>query len=73
MVGRLQVGTFRLHKLGEGPSRFDVEVKRNELLGYYRQMTIIREIERQTKLLYQQQKIRGFCHVYSGQVYIIFQ
>lgn len=31
-------------------------------------MLIIQEIEKQTKQLYMQQKIRGFCHVYNGQV-----
>lgn len=64
----MQVGTFQLHRLKQGPSRVDIEIKRKDLLCLYKDMLIVREIERQTKQLYQQQMIRGFCHDYRGQV-----
>ena len=58
---------YKLHKLEESPSR-EVEVTREDLLSYYRDMAIIREMETQSTQLYGQKKIRGFLHVYSGQV-----
>ena len=65
-----QVETFRVHKLceDEGPSRLNIPVQRCDLLRYYSDMVTVREIEKKTKQLYREQKIRGFCHIYSGQV-----
>ncbi len=37
------------------------------LLGWLRDMQLIREFETRTMQAYQQAKIGGFCHIYSGQ------
>ena len=34
---------------------------------YYRTMVVIRQMENMAATLYQEKKIRGFCHLYSGQ------
>jgi pyruvate dehydrogenase E1 component alpha subunit len=36
-------------------------------LGWLRQMLLIRRFEERSAMLYQNQKIQGFCHLYSGQ------
>jgi pyruvate dehydrogenase E1 component alpha subunit len=42
-------------------------VTRNQALGWLRQMLLIRRFEERSAMLYQNQKINGFCHLYSGQ------
>ncbi len=42
-------------------------VSRNQALGWLRQMLLIRRFEERSAMLYQNQKIGGFCHLYSGQ------
>ena len=63
----LQDNVYKLHRLEDGPSR-EVEVSRTDLLQFYREMNIIREMENSARTLYQEKKIRGFLHVYIGQV-----
>jgi len=58
---------YKLHRLEDGPSR-EVELSRNDVLQFYREMNIIREMENSARTLYQEKKIRGFLHVYIGQV-----
>ena len=60
---------YKLHRLKDGPSR-EVELSRTDLLQFYREMTIIREMEERARDLYREKKIRGFLHVYIGQVRI---
>ena len=40
---------------------------KTELLGFYRQMRLIREFERESERQYTKGNIRGFLHVYSGE------
>ncbi|MDX2038756.1 MAG: pyruvate dehydrogenase (acetyl-transferring) E1 component subunit alpha [Isosphaeraceae bacterium] len=42
-------------------------VSRNTAVGWLRQMLQIRRFEERSAKLYQEQKIGGFCHLYSGQ------
>jgi pyruvate dehydrogenase E1 component alpha subunit len=42
-------------------------VSKNQALGWLRQMLLIRRFEERSAMLYQNQKISGFCHLYSGQ------
>jgi pyruvate dehydrogenase E1 component alpha subunit len=42
-------------------------VTRSQALGWLRQMMLIRRFEERSAMLYQNQKISGFCHLYSGQ------
>ena len=42
-------------------------VARNQAVQWLRQMLLIRRFEERSAKLYQEQKIGGFCHLYSGQ------
>ena len=42
-------------------------VDREQALDWLRQMLVIRRFEERSAMLYQRQKIGGFCHLYSGQ------
>jgi pyruvate dehydrogenase E1 component alpha subunit len=42
-------------------------VNRTQALTWLRQMLLIRRFEERSAMLYQNQKIGGFCHLYSGQ------
>jgi len=44
-----------------------VEVSREELLGWYEQMALIRRVEELAAKAYTLRKIQGFCHLYIGQ------
>ena len=56
------------HKLDEGSVNNQVSVTRDEVLLYYTQMQTIRKMETAAGSLYKEKQIRGFCHLYSGQV-----
>src|SRR5262245_49715152 len=43
------------------------QVSRSQALGWLRQMLLIRRFEERAAMLYQNQLIGGFCHLYSGQ------
>ena len=59
------------HRLDNGPST-DVSCTKDEALDYYRKMQQIRRLETTASNLYKDKQIRGFCHLYSGQVKIHF-
>ncbi len=42
-------------------------INRTQALTWLRQMLLIRRFEERSAMLYQNQKIGGFCHLYSGQ------
>ncbi|XP_073716529.1 pyruvate dehydrogenase E1 subunit alpha 1a isoform X2 [Misgurnus anguillicaudatus] len=56
-----------LHKLEDGPPLQSV-LTREEGLQYYRTMQTMRRMELKADQLYKQKIIRGFCHLYDGQV-----
>lgn len=58
---------YKLHHLESGPS-CDVSVTKEDALKYYRDMMVIRRMETAANSLYKEKIIRGFCHLYSGQV-----
>ena len=64
-----QNDTYKLHRIEDGPS-YEVELSRDDLLQFYREMILIREMETKARELYQDKKIRGFLHLYIGQVSI---
>jgi len=53
--------------LEKGPSTH-VACNREEGLDYYKKMQIIRRMEASANNMYKSKLIRGFCHLYSGQV-----
>uniref|UniRef100_A0A1I8ACD4 Pyruvate dehydrogenase E1 component subunit alpha n=1 Tax=Steinernema glaseri TaxID=37863 RepID=A0A1I8ACD4_9BILA len=61
-----QTKPYKLHKLETGPSN-DVVLTKDDAMVYYRQMQLIRRMETAAGNLYKEKKIRGFCHLYSGQ------
>ena len=63
----LQDDSYKLHGLESGPS-LEVELTRDDVLAFYRQMNAIREMELAARELYQAKKIRGFLHLFVGQV-----
>lgn len=58
---------WKLHKLDQGPPQHAV-ITRDDALLYYRQMQMIRRMETAANAMYKEKLIRGFCHLYSGQV-----
>ena len=46
-------------------------VSREELLGYYRDMLMIRRFEEKAGQLYGMGLIGGFCHLYIGQEAVV--
>jgi len=56
-----------LHKLEDGPST-KVTLSSEDAIKYYTQMQTIRRIETSAGNLYKEKIVRGFCHLYSGQV-----
>ncbi|KAI0093982.1 dehydrogenase E1 component-domain-containing protein [Irpex rosettiformis] len=62
---RLHDDSFRGH-LTDTPS-LEVEVSKDELLGMYKTMNLMRRMEQAADALYKQKLIRGFCHLAIGQ------
>lgn len=61
---------FRLHKLDHSPST-QVTVTRDDAIELFKQLHTIRRMETAAGNLYKEKIVRGFCHLYSGQVKII--
>lgn len=61
-----QTRPYKLFKLDNGP-KSEVQLTRDEALDFYRKMQLIRRMETAAGNLYKEKKIRGFCHLYSGQ------
>ena len=52
----------------DGPSDYTIETNRDELLDFYRTMQTIRRIEVAADNAYKEKLIKGFLHLYNGQV-----
>ncbi|KAM5532327.1 hypothetical protein V8D89_014006 [Ganoderma adspersum] len=62
---KLHEDSFRGYRT-DTPS-LDVEVTKENLLKWYKQMSVIRRMEQAADALYKQKLIRGFCHLAIGQ------
>ena len=62
---------YKLHMLEQGPSTH-VSCNREEGLDFYKKMQVIRRMEASANNMYKSKLIRGFCHLYSGQVCYCF-
>lgn len=60
---------YLLHKLDKGPE-MECTMTKEDGLECYKQMVTIRKMEQAASKLYQEKVIRGFLHLYSGQVRI---
>lgn len=60
-----------MHRLEEAPP-LKAELTRDQGLQYYRVMQTVRRMELKADQLYKQKIIRGFCHLYDGQVCPLF-
>ena len=63
MADTLTKNTKTLKPVGAKKTTYD---KKTWLL-WYETMVRVRKFEERTLMMYSQQKIRGFCHVYIGQ------
>ena len=55
----------------DGLASSGANVAKDELLGYYRDMLLIRRFEEKAGQLYGMGKIGGFCHLYIGQEAVV--
>ena len=55
----------------DGPAASHANTSKDELLGYYRDMLLIRRFEEKAGQLYGMGKIGGFCHLYIGQEAVV--
>jgi pyruvate dehydrogenase E1 component alpha subunit len=53
--------------MATAPTEMKPAVNKTQALTWLRQMLLIRRFEERSAMLYQNQKIGGFCHLYSGQ------
>ncbi len=53
------------------PKKSTLKVGQDELLGYYRDMLLIRRFEEKAGQLYGMGQIAGFCHLYIGQEAVV--
>lgn len=67
---KLHEDSFRAYRT-EAPD-LEVETSKDELLGMYKTMTVMRRMEMAADALYKQKLIRGFCHLAIGQVSLLF-
>jgi pyruvate dehydrogenase E1 component alpha subunit len=57
---------YKLHNLTDAPAK-QATVTAEEAKDYYRKMQAIRRIETEAGELYKEKRIRGFCHLYTGE------
>eukprot|EP00658_Telonema_sp_P-2_P015670 TRINITY_DN1604_c0_g3_i5.p1 TRINITY_DN1604_c0_g3~~TRINITY_DN1604_c0_g3_i5.p1 ORF type:complete len:439 (+),score=141.28 TRINITY_DN1604_c0_g3_i5:82-1398(+) len=61
-----QESAFTTHEC-DGPSATSMDVSKEEMMKWYREMFAIRRMEIASDTMYKQRQIRGFCHLYDGQ------
>jgi len=61
---------FTTYKLEQGPAQ-SVATSKDEMIKFYRDMTVMRKMETSMVSLYQQKLIRGFLHLYNGQEAVV--
>jgi len=58
---------YKYHKL-DADIATKMTLTKEDAVKYYTQMKVIRTMETAAGNLYKEKAIRGFCHLYSGQV-----
>lgn len=59
--------SFKMYKVDHKPN-LHMEIEHSELLDIFTKMTTMRKMELAADGLYKAKKIRGFCHLCTGQV-----
>lgn len=60
-----------MHKIENGPAT-QVKVTKEEGMEMLKQMQMIRRLETMAGNLYKEKLVRGFCHLYTGQVNVYY-
>ena len=61
-------GKFDVHRLEADAFPKEIETNTEELMNFFELMTKMRRLEITIDQAYKNQEIRGFCHLYDGQV-----
>lgn len=68
LTATFRLQEFKLHKIDDAGPATTSTITTEDVLHWYRQAQTIRRMETAAADLYKTKFVRGFCHLYSGQV-----
>lgn len=63
----IELPKFEVHRLEAKKLPTKAKTNKDELMKYFKDMSVMRRVEIASDLLYKNKQIRGFCHLYDGQ------